>query len=67
MQYSLKYLKKLPTLCVAQTDNLKIQTASKRVWLARTGVLDGEAYNNRVSVEELTKNGWRVVENYQAR
>ena len=67
MQYSLTYLKRRPTLSVGQTDDLKIETPSRRVWLARTGVQDGEPFNNRVSIEELSNNGWKIVEDYQAR
>ena len=66
MQHSLTYLKRRPTLFVGHTDDLKIETPSRRVWLARTGVRDGEPYNNRVSIEELSNNGWKVVEDYQA-
>ena len=67
MQYSLTYLKRRPTLFVGQTDDLKIETPIRRVWLARTGIQDGEPFNNRVHVEELNNNGWKIVENYQAR
>lgn len=66
MEYSLTYLKRRPTLYVGQTNNLKIETPNRRVWLARTGIQDGEPYNNRVSIEELSNNGWKVVEDYQA-
>ena len=67
MRYSLTYLKRRPTLFAGQTDDLKIETSIRRVWLARTGIQDGEPFNNRVSIEELSNNGWKIVEDYQAR
>lgn len=35
MQYIRAELEKLPTLCVGQADDLKIDTGTIRVWLSR--------------------------------
>ena len=57
-----------PTLSQGQTDDLKLETQIDgtyvRVWLARTGVEDGEPYDNRISVETLQDGSWRVVHEY---
>jgi hypothetical protein len=50
-----------------RTDNLKIETDTRRVWLARTGVADGEAYDNRVTIEEYDGNRWNITESYEAK
>jgi len=57
----------MPTLCVGQTDNLKIETPDTRVWLARTGVEDGEPFNNRVTIEAIIDRRWKVVAEFQGR
>jgi len=62
--YTARYLKGLPTLCVGQSDSLKIEKATERVWLARTGVADGEPYENRISHERLIDGRWETVESY---
>lgn len=59
-------LEALPTLAQGQTDDLKIESDSERVWLARTGVADGEPWDNRVSVERNFGGAWIVVENWRA-
>lgn len=51
--YSLAHLESLPTLAQGQTDDLKIETPTTRVWLSRCTVEDGEPYNNKVTVEIL--------------
>lgn len=66
LKYTLKYLKSLPTLCTGQTSDLKIETPKKRIWLARTGVTDGEFCNNKVSVEVYKNRRWEVIETYKA-
>lgn len=68
--YTLEELQALPTLAQGQTDNLKVEFASMgreidtRVWLARTGVEDGEPYDNRVSIEKLRDGAWVEVESF---
>lgn len=51
-------LENLPVLCQGQADDLHIDTGDFRVWLSRTGVLDGEPYENTVTIEERTNEGW---------
>lgn len=67
-KHTLAELDKLPTLAVGQADDLKIETADRRIWLSRCGVEDGEPYPNKVSVEEYNAvtNRWETVETYQA-
>jgi len=67
MRYTLKQLQQRKTLCTAQSCNLKIETATMRVWLSRCSVEDGKPYNNKVSVEKLVKGRWVTVYQYQAK
>jgi hypothetical protein len=64
--YSLSYLESLPTLCVGQVDDLKIETSHIRVWLSRCTVADGEPYDNKVSIEQCIYDKWVVVDEYEA-
>lgn len=57
MNYSLKNLENKKTIYAGQFDDLKIETASKRVWLSRMTVDDGAEYNNMVTIEELKTGG----------
>lgn len=65
MSYTADELNDMPTLAVGQTDDLKVDTGEERVWLARTGVDDGEPYNNRVSHETLVDGRWEDDGSYQ--
>lgn len=65
-KYSLDELEKLPTLCIGQADNLKIETESERVWLSRCGIEDGEPYDNKVSIETLINGSWVTSDVYEA-
>jgi hypothetical protein len=67
MQYTLKELEALPTLAVGQASDLKVDTGTKRVWLSRCTVEDGEPYNNKVSIERYDGKRWITVAEYQAR
>lgn len=68
---SLAHLQNLPTIRAGQTDDLKIETAARRVWLSRLTTADGMPYNHQVTVEILrqTANGarWETIEEYEAR
>lgn len=68
-RYTLAYLKSLPTLSTAQADDLKIEDGGVRVWLARTGIEDGEPYNNKVTIEVYNQQTgrWEITQTYQAR
>lgn len=66
-QHSLKYLEDKKTIYAGQFDDLKIETATKRVWLSRMTTDDGMEYNNQVTVEELKNGRWEIVDKYQAK
>ncbi len=55
--YKLAELEALPTLSQGQTDDLKVESENKRVWLSRMTIEDGQPYNNMVTVEIL-KSGY---------
>lgn len=63
-RYTAAELRRRRTLSVAQADDLKIDTGKMRVWLARTGVEDGEPYDDKVTIEKLRHGRWEVVEEY---
>lgn len=79
--YKLKTLQKMPTLCVGQTDDLKVEIETrnkktntlvkKRIWLSRLTVEDGAEYDNQVTVEQFFPGGhkptWRTINTYQAK
>lgn len=68
-RYTLAELEALPTIRQGHFDNLKIETFGDpptRVWLARTGVEDGEPYDNRVTVETLQDGCWIEAKSYPA-
>lgn len=60
-------LEALPTLCVGQADDLKIESDRERVWLSRTTVEDGEPWDNKVTVERYIGGAWIEVEWWEAR
>ena len=60
--YRLEDLEAMPTLCVGQADDLKIDTGTRRVWLSRMTIEDGMPYDNQVSVEKLIDGRWVEVE-----
>lgn len=51
-------LDSLPTIIDDQTSSLKVETGRLRVWLARTGIEDGEPFARTVYVEARTPEGW---------
>jgi len=65
-KYTLRELKSLPTLCVGQIDDLKIETSTRRVWLCRCGVDDGMPYDNMVTVETFRDGRWIECDTYPA-
>lgn len=64
MRYSASELESMPTLSQGWTDDLKIQTTTKKVWLARVGVEDGMPFNDGVTVETLRNGRWEETEYY---
>lgn len=65
-RYALAELEDLPTLCVGQADDLKIDDGSTRVWLCRCGVEDGMPFDNLVTVEFLENGRWVESDRYEA-
>ena len=66
--YTLQELESLPTLCVGQAEDLKVETNDIRIWLSRCGVADGEPHNNMVTVEKYDEaGGWYTQRRYQAK
>ena len=65
--YTLAELQALPTLVRAWTSDLKATSKTKRVWLSRMTVADGEPYNNKVTVELYANGSWNPILTYQAK
>lgn len=65
-ELSLDELEKLPTISEGYTCDLKIESDTERIWLARTGILDGEPFNNKVTIERLIDGRWIEVEIWEA-
>ncbi|MGH3722242.1 MAG: hypothetical protein ACRDRI_26070 [Pseudonocardiaceae bacterium] len=65
MRYAAEKLEQMPTLFIGFADDLKIETDTIRVWLARTTEEDGQPCNNKVTIEELQDGCWVDIEEYQ--
>lgn len=65
----LSTISKLPTLSQGHTDDLKIATPSRRVWLSRLTREDGMPYDNQVTEEVFNKHTgqWVTMRQYEAR
>lgn len=65
--YRAAELRELPTLCVGQADDLKIEEPGHRVWLSRCTVDDGEPVNNKVTIErqEPSNGKWYISQVYE--
>lgn len=57
-------LDKLPTLAQGQAADLKFDDGTFRYWLHRTGIEDGEPYENTISVEKLENGRWIDIDSY---
>ena len=62
-QYTTDVLEALPTLCEGQADDLKVETTlgdgtPARVWLSRCDTLDGEPWDNTVTLETCVDGRW---------
>lgn len=53
--YTLAELRRLPTLCVGQADDLKIDDGRRRVWISRCG--------EGISIEKLKNGKWELEVN----
>jgi hypothetical protein len=54
----------LDTLTQGQADDLKMEDGNIRVWLSRCDTLDGEPYDNTVTVEAREDGCWFNVFRY---
>jgi hypothetical protein len=59
--YDVAQLEEMPTLCVSQADNLKIDTGDERVWLCRCTRDDGMCCDAHVTVERLHDGRWATA------
>lgn len=57
-------IRDLPTLSQGQSDNLKLDDGTTRVWLCRCGVEDGMPYDDQITVERLTAGRWEIIDTY---
>ena len=64
MRYTVKELQDRETISAGQTDNLKIDTGTVRVWLSRCGVEDGNIKDNLITIERLINGSWEIVDLY---
>lgn len=65
--FGLKTLENFETISVGQAADLKYQNVDTRIWLFRTGIEDGEIFNNKVSIERLVDGQWVEAEIYEAK
>lgn len=65
----LSTLRNLPTLHQGLTDDLKKETASRRIWLSRMTKEDGMPYDNQVTEERFNKakGRWETFTQYEAK
>lgn len=66
-EHTLRELEALPTLTQGQADDLKWESDTRRVWLSRCDVADGEPWDNKVTVEVLVAGDWIEVEWWEAK
>lgn len=66
MEYGLAELEAIETLSVGQSDDLKLDTQTTRVWLSRCTIADGMPYNNQVTIENFINDRWVTVHQYEA-
>lgn len=63
-RYTTEELEELPVISQGQADDCHVDSGSVRVWLSRTGVADGEPFDNTVTVERLQDGAWVEVAKY---
>ena len=64
MQYTADELERMPTLFTGFTEDLKVETDTMRVWLARTDTADGEPFTRKITIEELRDGHWVTINEY---
>jgi hypothetical protein len=58
-------LQALPTLSQGHTDDLKMETTARRVWLSRLTKADGQPYDNQITIEAKNEDGsWSIIRQY---
>lgn len=64
----LKTLKNKKTITQGHTDELKIETKTRRVWLSRMTKEDGAPYDNQVTEEVYNahRGTWETLKTYKA-
>ena len=65
--FSLEELESMPTLCISQSDDLKVDNGAFRFWLCRCGVDDGMESDNIVTVEKFINGYWKEYYKYIAK
>ena len=65
-KWTVNRLSNMATIHVGHTCDLKYETGTVRIWLARTGVADGEPYNNKVTIERLIEGQWATFAQFPA-
>lgn len=66
MHFTFQAINRLPTIRQGQTDDLKFESTTQRVWLSRLTTEDGQPYDNQVTVERFNGESWETVEQYEA-
>jgi hypothetical protein len=66
-EISLDELEAMPDIEEGYTCDLKIDNGDERIWLARTGIDDGEECDNKVTVERLVNGRWIEDELWEAK
>lgn len=64
MRYTAEELERMPTLFIGFADDLKMETDTRRVWLARTSTADGEPFTKKITIEELREGRWVTINEY---
>lgn len=60
-KWTVNELSNMATIYVGAHSDLKFETTTVRVWLSRLTVSDGEPYDNKVMIERLIDNRWKLV------
>ena len=64
LDYTTEQLEELPTLCEGQADDLKVDDGDVRYWLSRCGLVDGEPWQNTVTIEARSNGCWSDAVRY---
>jgi len=64
-RYTAKELRVFRTIARGWTDNLKIDTGEKRVWLSRCTIADGMPWDNAITEETMIAGRWERTDFYK--